>query len=408
MKILFICDEYPPGKTGGIGSVTKLLADTLCKNGHQVFVAGIYAHGYGGKDYEEQNGVRIWRLRYKTDVGLISGNDTLKDKLIVHALRKTGILTTDAANRLKELIHLINDLIEKHGIDIIEMPDWNNFYFNIHLKDLKIPDLKIPLTVKMHGTLSYFNQEQHLPVRESMYAKERSVFERADTISSVSLYTANICKDLYHLKKPVKVLHNGVEVKGYVETEKRRNLHSVIFTGSLFYKKGIFSLIKAWKDVLKEIPDATLHVFGKGDQSALLSLLDEKEKPKVIFHGHVKREHVLKELELADLAVFPSYSETFGLGVVEAMSLGCPAIYTKRSCGPEILENHKEGLLVDPDNLKEISDSIVLLLKNAALRKEMSLAAYKKVKEKFDIDFIASEHVGFYRQVISEHSPAQR
>lgn len=403
MNILFICDEYPPGKTGGIGSVTKLLADTLQRKGHQVFVVGIYAHGYGGKDYEEQDGVKIWRLRYKTDIGLISGNDTLLDKVLVHTLRKTGILKRDASRRLKELIQHIEKLITTRRIDIIEMPDWNNFFFNIGLKQLVIPSFGVPLMVKMHGTLSYFNQEQSLPLKEQMYAKELRVFERADALASVSAYTAKVCQELYHLTKPVAVLHNGVEIKVPASSDMRLNSNSVIFSGSLFYKKGIFSLVKAWKKVLLQVPDATLHVYGKGDQAPLLNLLSEKERKQVIFHGHVGRDHLLKQLAIADLAVFPSYSETFGLGVVEAMGVGCPAIYTKRSCGPEIMEDKREGILVDPDDIDEISQSIVLLLKNKSLREAMSSAAYEKVKGNFDIEGIAEKHVRFYEHVIRSY-----
>jgi glycogen synthase len=63
MTILFICNEYPPGKSGGIGSMTRVLARAMVKAGHQVLVAGLYAHGYGQKDYEEDQGVKVWRRR---------------------------------------------------------------------------------------------------------------------------------------------------------------------------------------------------------------------------------------------------------------------------------------------------------------------------------------------------------
>ena len=43
----------------------------MVRQGHSVYVIGLYLHGYGGADYEEDEGVRVWRLRYGTDIGLI-------------------------------------------------------------------------------------------------------------------------------------------------------------------------------------------------------------------------------------------------------------------------------------------------------------------------------------------------
>jgi len=56
---------------------------------------------------------------------------------------------------------------------------------------------------------------------------------------------------------------------------------------------------------------------------------------------------LLQALNAAEVAAFPSYTETFGLAAVEAMACGCPTVYTKRSCGPEIVRDGVTGLLVE-------------------------------------------------------------
>ncbi|MCI0423407.1 MAG: glycosyltransferase, partial [Acidobacteria bacterium] len=63
MKICFVCSEYPPGPHGGIGSLIQTLARALAHRGHQVRVVGVCAFGYPAPDYEEDQGVRVWRLR---------------------------------------------------------------------------------------------------------------------------------------------------------------------------------------------------------------------------------------------------------------------------------------------------------------------------------------------------------
>jgi len=63
MNILYICDEYPPGKHGGIGTAVQLLARTMVQRGHNVVVAGFYDWGYGGDDHFEDQGVLVYRFR---------------------------------------------------------------------------------------------------------------------------------------------------------------------------------------------------------------------------------------------------------------------------------------------------------------------------------------------------------
>ena len=74
MTILYICNEYPPGKMGGIGSITQTLARAMVNAGHTVLVAGLYLPGYGEADHETDHGVKVWRKRLKVDIGLIKNN----------------------------------------------------------------------------------------------------------------------------------------------------------------------------------------------------------------------------------------------------------------------------------------------------------------------------------------------
>src|SRR4051812_5068560 len=70
MKVLFICDEYPPGKNGGIGTAVQSLARALVRMGHEAYVAGLYTYFYGQKNYENDQGVHVWRFRYGINLGV--------------------------------------------------------------------------------------------------------------------------------------------------------------------------------------------------------------------------------------------------------------------------------------------------------------------------------------------------
>src|SRR5579872_6869441 len=128
MNILFICNEYPPGKGGGIGSMTRVLARGLAMAGHTVLVAGLYVPGYGQADYEEDQGVKVWRKRSPLDVGLIKNDYSLSDTIILKALKLTGVLRWDARRSVLAFHAFLIKLIEEHKVDIIEWPDFNEYF----------------------------------------------------------------------------------------------------------------------------------------------------------------------------------------------------------------------------------------------------------------------------------------
>jgi glycosyltransferase involved in cell wall biosynthesis len=86
---------------------------------------------------------------------------------------------------------------------------------------------------------------------------------------------------------------------------------------------------------------------------------------------------------------------------IEAMSAGCPVIYTKRSVGPEIVKDEESGVLIDPDDIQGIAGAIIRLADNEGLRNSFAGRALEDVRNKFNIKNSALMHIAFYRQVIS-------
>ena len=395
MNILFICDEYPPGKNGGIGSSIQTLSRELFNQGHKVFVAGLYSYNYGQKDYEETEGIKIWRKRYGINLRVSA------DSILYKAVNKLPNAIRSRLNGKKafnEFTHFVAELIEHEKIDIIEIADYNNFCQNIGYV-VHWPKFSIPLVLKSHGSHTYFCNELGIQPTEHLKKTDIALYQRADDYSCVSKYTAEKNAKLFNIIQSLQILYNGVQISGDYFT-KPRDSKTVIFTGSITEKKGIFSLIKAWNIVCEKFPEAKLLIFGKGKVKPLESLSTQLAKKTIIYKGHVTKDVLFQNLAKATLAVFPSYSETFGLGVVEAMSAGCPVIYTKKSCGPEIVTNCVEGLLVDPNDIEEIARNIITLLENEKMRNNLAQSAFNSVKLRFNIEHIANNHISFYHQVI--------
>jgi glycosyltransferase involved in cell wall biosynthesis len=396
MNILFICDEYPPGLNGGIGTVTQSLAREMVTQGHNVVVVGLYNYEYSGKDYEDDNGVTVSRLRFGFNF---------------HGIKKLYNAQRKIPNNLKRIlfgnrdftkfINFLKAIIIEQKIDIIEQPDWNTFAYEIGVKYPVLPQLGVPVMLKSNGSHSYFCKELGQPQNEHFASIDKAIFARADALAAVSQHTANVNQEIFKLKTNIKVLYNSIEVTA--KTEQKRTDNFVLFTGTLVKKKGVFSLMQAWNIVAKKHPDVRLVMLGKGNIENLKKLLDPEIVNTVEFMGHLPKFQLMKLLETATLSIFPSYTEAFSLAILESMSTGCPTIYSVRSSGIEVIDDGVNGFLIDPDNIEQIAEKIDLLINDEHLRTRIGIAGREVILNKFEIRDSVKKHIAFYQEVIDNY-----
>jgi len=376
MKIAFICSEYPPGPHGGIGTMTQVLSRTLAQAGHEVRVAGIYDNRYPAPDFEEDQGVKVWRLR-------TSGH-------------RLGWIPARY-----RLFQLVTTWVRENSVDIIEVPDYQGLAAGWG-------SLAAPVVARLHGSETYFARELGVPVRRGSYWIERASLRRVDYWSSVCRYTADKTRDVFRLRfEPSAILYNPVEVPSASASLSRRK-NQVIFSGTLTAKKGIVSLIRAWPEVKAACPDAELHIYGKDGRAesggsmreSLQAQLPGALSSSVTFHGHVTRERLFEVYRTAGLAVFPSYAEAFAIAPLEAMACGCATIYSERGSGPELLEQDKNGLLVDPDRPSQIADSIIRTLRDGQFAERLGAAGRELVEQRFSLAGALKQNLAFYGECI--------
>ena len=236
MNILYICEEYPPGKTGGIGTMVHVLGRELVKQGHNIYSVGLYPHGYAQASYEEDQGIKVWRLRYMTDIGLIKNNYSVTDILFWKCLKYSTLLHWDTRISSTRFFNFIKKIIEQYHIDIIEMPDWNTFLHN-SLTTVHVPVFKIPLVVKLHGSYSYFRNEMNNSLPKKIFFSEKNLLNRADMISAVSLYTASETKKLFGITKDLSILYNTISIPRNSMVEK---IDNKVVLRELLRKKKVF------------------------------------------------------------------------------------------------------------------------------------------------------------------------
>jgi glycosyltransferase involved in cell wall biosynthesis len=391
MNILYLCDEYPPCQHGGIGTVTQLLARALVKKGHKVVVAGFYPYYREAANEEIDHGVKVCRFIYGSRLQL----QLSKRKYIGNFF--------NIEKQFNKYINSLKKIIIENHIDVIETPDFVEAFRYTGPRIIQFPDFGIPIIVKLHGTYTFFNHLENIhSISDNIFKKENLHLDNATGIIAISNFTMSETKALFSFRKNAKVIYNGTSCNFPVNYNIEKTSNTVVFAGTLAEKKGIFSLIKAWEEVIRKIPSVKLFIYGKGGDKTIAEidkLLTTFYKNSIELKGFVTKEVLSTIYASAACAIFPSYAESFSMAPMEAMATGCPVIYTKRSSGPELITNEVDGLLVDPDNIQEIADAIIVMLTDRKRAYEMGLKGAKKIRASFDIDIISEKHINFYNSI---------
>lgn len=231
--------------------------------------------------------------------------------------------------------------------------------------------------------LKFYNLRHNPFTRFASYITEKLLLTKAGQVIVTSKSAKiDVLKFGVH-EEAVQVVYPTVWVKGdgVIKTEFQGNL---LFLANVEHRKGLDILIQALS-LIKDIP-FHLDVVGRCDinekyyRQIQKMILQYGLESKVQFHGQ-KTGTALRELfQKADIFVFPSRSETFGIVLLEAMSFGLPIIATAIPSTYELIEDNKNGILCPVDDPKGLADALRILLTKSELRKKISEANLAKSK----------------------------
>jgi len=173
----------------------------------------------------------------------------------------------------------------------------------------------------------------------------------------------------------------------------------ILFLGRITPIKGLDILINAFKEISRVDPDIVLVIAGpdaEGYGKEVKGLLHEYGIfDRVLFTGMLTGDDKLSAYRDADIFVLSSYSENFGMSVVEAMACGKPVIISDKVGIHQEVEQNRAGIIVEA-NSGSLFKGLKMVLGSEELRKELSLNAKKMVEEYYDIDKVADKMRTFY------------
>ena len=391
MKILMLTWEYPPRIVGGIARVVHDLSKRLIKDGHEVTVI-TYRDG-NVPEYENDKGVEVYRV----------------DNYMIHPNNFIDWIMQLNFNMIAKATEVIN---KEGGFDVIHAHDWLVTYAAKSLKQ----SFNLPMVATIHATEAGRNSGIHDDTQRYINDTEWLLTYEATEVIVNSNYMKGHVQGLFGLPfDKISVIPNGINLNNFTGIDRdydfrRRfamdNEKIILYVGRLVYEKGVQHLISAMPKILENYHDSKLVIAGKG------GMIDELKSQvesmglsnKVYFTGYLNQKEVQKMYKCADVAVFPSTYEPFGIVALEAMLAGIPTVVSDIGGLNEIVEHGVNGMKSYTGNPNSIADSVLSLLFDPQLAMNV---AKNKVKDEFNWQKIAQDTHYIYELAISK-TMAQR
>jgi len=379
MKIAMI-GQFPP-HIGGVGVHIKSLSNELLKKGEEVFVI-TYPHkdikNDINKDYMDNNGIKVIGTKGINIPGLRS---------LFYVLFGT--------------INLIR-IVGKYDIDIIH---GHYLYPAGFIAVLGGLFTKKKVYVTSHGSDMFCLYTQHKFMRPII----RFVLKKADVVLAVSeslkeeILKSGIKAKIPNIEKKVRLNWNTVNVEEFnirsddskynFKNELKNEFNFpkskpiILFVGNIIKRKNVATIIDAKKQLKS---DCVLVVVGDGPLlNKLKERVDMENIEDVIFTG--ARNDIANIIQSSNLLILPSYSESFGLVLIEALACGKPVIGSNVGGIKEIITDDV-GLLIEPTDSKGLANAIDLILSNKELMDKFQSNARNRAMDfsKVDIPYYGS------------------
>lgn len=389
MDILMLSWEYPPINHGGLARHVQDLSEALVEAGHQVYVI---TQGDEKTSKEEKiNGVNVIR----TDPVQISAKGFVNNILHLNF------------QLLEKAIKLVNQI---DTIDIIHGHDWLVFWAGKVLKHSLIK----PLVYTIHATEFGRNQGIYNDMQRYINDLEWYATFEAWNVIVCSKYMESEVKNLFQLPSDkVFNIPNGVNPENYQadfssafrEKYAAPDEKMVYYVGRMVREKGVQVLIQAIPEILHYEPQTKFVIAGKGphldnlkSQARFLGI-----ENRIYFTGFISDDVRNKLYRVADVAVFPSLYEPFGIVALEAMATKTPVIVSDVGGLAEFV-NEKNGIKVPPNNPHELARAVITLFRDNNKAKKMSELAYRMVTEEYSWERVAAKTIRVYEKVLREYN----
>ena len=391
MHITFLLSEFHSASAGGgAESYVSTIADALVERRHRVSIIAM------GEGNSRQERVRLIRLAPPNLHWLLYRNLPFAKSLAM------PVREVEWSRRVWSAVVKLN---REDPVDIVETGE------NMALRQM-IMGKRPPVVIRGHGnplSIKRFCGER-VGLGDRLGRKlQVAGIRRASAITAVSKFQAReLARDLDLPEETIKVIPNPVSpilLQNALGQSRVEPITPVIlYTGRIEMNKGSLDLLRSVDRVASRFPDVEYVIAGARHDSIDDQMLNgalgvNGTRQHVRMLGHVPWQQLADLYRRASVFVMPSFYETFGISVIEAMAFGLPVVATSTGGLPEVVEDGVTGILVPTGDAEALADALIRLLKDPGLRQRMGQAGQERVRDEFTVDHVIDRTLAVYESV---------
>lgn len=286
-------------------------------------------------------------------------------------------------NALKRL----NELIRTNKIDIIHAHDYKT---DVLAWVLSWFNKKILLLATAHGWIDNSKKEKFYNYLDMWVLRYYDKIIAVCEANKQKLINRGVAED------KIRVIYNGIDIEEWKDSEEIKDVRNELgikpetkvigYVGRLSPEKDLRTLLKAIREVKKEVSNIKVLIVGEGpSKEGLIDYARElKISSEVLFLGF--RKDVKKIYKTIDILAMTSKTEGLSNTILEAQAMGKPVIATQVGGNSEIIEDNLNGFLFPFRHYSSLCEKIILLLKNNLWREKMGENARKQICKNFSFD----------------------
>lgn len=394
MNILYFTQLFHPYVFGGGEYIFFLFAREFAKRGHNIHV--ITQRLADTVPYEEFEGIHIHRVGSKYSYGGTLP-PTIRHNLdyLLNACRKGRQVILECKRK-------------GNAIDIIH----SNTYVPVLAGQICSRLYHVPHVVTFHDVYQASDktfwkqwrtkQESNLPFYAPLMSKLVEDLILKLNVSAFHTVSETTKEDLMSFgvnAEKIVVIPNGIEQTPHRTESDHKEIQqpTAVFVGRLVHYKNVDTVIKAFRDVIKSVPNAKLIIIGDGPYRNNLLQEAKDIKDSIEFVGRVSEAEKVKLIANSYVMVFPSLIEGFGIAIIEGFALKKPVLVSDVRPPSDIVKNNYSGFVIPPFDTSAWAERIIESFTDNDKRQKMSENAYSEFSTKYEISHVIDSMTLLYR-----------
>ena len=386
--------EYPPRIVGGISPHVYELSHQLVKQGVEVHVVTKETPLAPDEEIDD-GGVHVHRVHLSE-----------KPNDFIHEIQLLNDATDIRARELLEEWRIEGRPTLFHAHDWLSLDA---------ARELKY-EYKLPVVATIHATEEGRNNGIHTEMQRYIHDQEYWLtYEAWRVIVCTEFMKKQVSESFDCPFDKIDVIYNGIntekfdfdwpdeERKKFRETIALPKEKIVMFVGRFAREKGIHVLLDAAGTILAQHPNTKFVIVGGGSRGQLENFVEWYGLRKhVLFTGFMADRSLWQLYRSADIVVFPSLYEPFGIVALEGMAANAAVVASDAGGLPEVVLHDQTGTLSFANNPESLAWAILKVLEDPARAEKLKENAKRRLNTDFDWSTLAAKTISVYERVWEE------